>query len=219
MFTAAIKPGICGTTPTIHYEITKIIDTGLVPINALAVAHIEVIDVDLPFCHQVIVGDHETGHGRQEDAVTREDREEHGSCVDEPPGVDDGAEESHQVRAATDVDVPGEDGRQVDAARECVARQVAAHLRSNTVEGKSKGLSPNGSAGFSGKTRIVVLVENARGDTSNCRHDARDQQPSNAIRSTGRGKRCAAADGVAEAIGPHCREGPYQEHHEEDEGD
>ncbi|KAI6756883.1 hypothetical protein HG530_011481 [Fusarium avenaceum] len=89
----------------------------------------------------------------------------------------------------------------------------------DAVEGESKGLSPDSIAWLASKTRIVILVKNTGRDTADRRHDARDHQPGGALRPTGCRKRRAIANGIAEAVGAHGGEGPYQQDEEEDQGD
>lgn len=97
--------------------------------------------------------------------------------------------------------------------------QDADQRAEDAVDRERHGLPQDGMPWLRRKAGVVVLVEDARCDRPDGRHDAVYHQPRHAVRSPGVGQGGAGRYGVAEAGGPHRCEGPDEEYDEEDEGD
>lgn len=85
------------------------------PVDAGAVAGVEVLDLELASVNDEPGRDHEAGHRAQENGVTAQDAEEYGGCGDEFPRVTGYGEGDSNVCAAPDVDVFGECRREIEA--------------------------------------------------------------------------------------------------------
>lgn len=112
---------------------------------------IQVTKLDASAAQDVEIADHNTHDGREEDGERTQHRDERRSLVDQLPRLHDPHRNERDHGATLDVDVLGEQTRQVDAA----GHGVAAHVLEHAGQGEAGGEEEHTRSGLGGAVARV----------------------------------------------------------------
>lgn len=126
------------------------VDAVSVPVHTGGIKLVQVREFQLAFPQEEVVGEHDAGHGAEEDAVAAKYIEEFTCAVEELPGLHDEGEARHEEHAALDGEDAGEEGAEVHPCGEAVVGDDHAEL------GGCEGEAGEGDGG-AGAGRVGVV--------------------------------------------------------------